>query len=87
MPSVYLPTQLRPLVQGADCLQVEATTVGELIAALESRFPGIGQRLVDGERLAAGLAVAVDGQVTPRGLLARLRPDSEVHFVPAIGGG
>jgi len=31
--------------------------------------------------------VVVDGDVSPRGLLQKLGPESELHFLPAIGGG
>ena len=55
--------------------------------ALERRFPGIDARMCQGGELAAGLAVSIDGAVTSRGLLAPLKPDSQIHFLPAIGGG
>ena len=33
------------------------------------------------------LAVAIDGEVARMGLLEEVGETSEVHFVPAIGGG
>jgi hypothetical protein len=33
------------------------------------------------------LAVSVDGEIAILGLLERVSDDSEIHFVPAIGGG
>ena len=48
---------------------------------------GIAARLVVEDRIAPGLAVSIDGVVTSRGLLARVSPDSQVHFLPAFGGG
>jgi hypothetical protein len=33
------------------------------------------------------VAVIVDGEASVLGMLERLREDSEVHFLPAIGGG
>ena len=32
-------------------------------------------------------AVVIDGETGPLGLLERVNEDSEVHFIPAIGGG
>ena len=32
-------------------------------------------------------SVAVDGEVTPMGMLEKVGESSEVHFLPAIGGG
>ena len=40
---------------------------------------------VAGDAIAPGLAVSVDGSMTSR--LLAIRPDSEIHFLPAIGGG
>ena len=58
-----------------------------VIDELEARFPGVRERLVDGDEIVPGIAVTVDGDVSGRGLDHRLRPDSEVHFLPSIGGG
>jgi hypothetical protein len=33
------------------------------------------------------LAVAIDGDVAIMGMLTKVGENSEVHFVPAIGGG
>jgi molybdopterin synthase sulfur carrier subunit len=54
---------------------------------LETRYPGLRDRLCDNDELRPGIAVAVDGHVTSRGLLQKVQPTSEVHFLPAIGGG
>ena len=87
MPHVFIPPLLRPLTGNADRIVVEARTVREAIDALEAKHPGLGERLCDGDDLQPGLTVAVDGDVSPLGLLAKLEDDSEVHFLPAIGGG
>ena len=34
-----------------------------------------------------GLAVIVDGDVSQLGLMERVSEDTEMHFLPAIGGG
>ena len=87
MPRVFIPAMLRPLTHGANELDVPGSNVRQLIDALDERFPGLRDRLCDGDELHAGLSVAVDGSVSSLGLLAKVRPDSEVHFLPAIGGG
>ena len=33
------------------------------------------------------ISVAVDGEVSPLGLLEKVSENSEVHFIPAVGGG
>ena len=42
---------------------------------------------VEEDDLLPGLAVVVDGETSLLGLLERVQENSEVHFLPAIGGG
>ena len=87
MPRVFIPPLLHPLTGGASEVDVEGSSVRQVIAALDERFPGIRERLCEGDQLRPGLAVAVDGRMSSVGLLQKVRPESEVHFLPAIGGG
>lgn len=87
MPHVFLQPQFRDLTGGVADVRVEGATLGQVIDALEARFPGIARRLLIGGAIAPGLAVSVDGVVSSRGVLTKVRPDSEIHFLPAIGGG
>jgi sulfur-carrier protein len=87
MPRVFIPPLLRKLAGGAESLVVPGNSVREVIESLEQRYPGIGEHLREGDRLRAGLNVVVDADVSPRGLLQKVGPESEIHFLPAIGGG
>jgi len=87
MPVVFIPTPLRGLTGGVTEISLEGSTVGELVDALDSRFPGLKERLCRGDTLSPGLQISIDHVMTRRGLLARVRPESEVHFLPVIGGG
>jgi molybdopterin converting factor small subunit len=87
VPTVFIPTLLQPMTGGRISLEAEGATVREVIESLERECPGIAERLMDAGRLRANLSVAVDGEITPLGLLERVRPESEVHFVAAIKGG
>jgi molybdopterin converting factor small subunit len=87
MPRVFIPPVLRPLAEGAESIVVPGKTVREVIDALEERAPGIGRHLRDGDSLRAGLSIVIDADIAPRGLLEKLCPESEVHFLPPIGGG
>ena len=59
----------------------------QVIESLETAWPGIRERLLEQDRLRPNISVAVDGEVTPLGLLEAVGPASEVHFVAAIRGG
>jgi molybdopterin synthase sulfur carrier subunit len=87
MPRVFIPAQLRDVTGGLAEVEAEGATVRELIAALEGRFPGIQGRLCSGDDLSPALQVSIDGTFTRRGLAAKVRPGSEVHFLPVFGGG
>ncbi len=87
MPRVFIPPLLRPLTGGVEQIDVQAATVREAVDQLDARFPGLKARLCDADALKPGLSVAVDGNISPLGLLQKLAAASEVHFLPSIGGG
>jgi molybdopterin synthase sulfur carrier subunit len=87
MPVVFIPKPLRDLTGGTARVTVAGGTVGEVVDALDRQYQGIRQRLCRGDALAPGLQVSIDDVMTRRGLRANVRPDSEVHFLPVIGGG
>ncbi len=87
MATVWIPSLLRPLTSGQKQVTAPGATVGEVIAALDRQYPGIRQRVCDGDRLQPGIAVAVDGVVGTQGLLQPVGLESELHITPAISGG
>lgn len=87
MAIVWIPPLLRDLTAGAESVAVTGEQVRDLIAALDARYPGLAARLVEDGALRRGIVLVIDGVANRQGLRARVKPDSEVHFVPAIGGG
>jgi molybdopterin converting factor small subunit len=87
MATVFIPPQMRDLTGGRSEVAVAGETLRQVIAALDEECPGIADRLTAEGRIAPGLAISIDGTVTSRGLLARVQPHSEIHIIPAIGGG
>ena len=87
MPVVGIPSLLRELTAGKNLLTVEGHTVREVVDNLDARYPGIKERLCDGERLRPTISVVVDGETSARKLRHSLDEASEVHFVVAISGG
>lgn len=87
MPVVHIPGLLLSLTSGAQQAVVPGATVEELIGQLDQLYPGIRKRLMDGDKLRAGLSVFVDGSVRREGAKCSVSPESEVHFIPAIAGG
>ena len=87
MPLVFIPAQLRGLTGGESQIELPAGSVREVVEELEARFPGMKERLCQGDELAPGLQLSIDHVMSSRGLRAKLAPRSEVHFLPAFGGG
>ena len=87
MARVFIPFQLRKLAGGNSEVDVVAVTLGELIDELDKKFPGMKEKLIEGEKIRPGLAAVVGYVATRQGLRQKLEPDVEVHFVPAVSGG
>ena len=87
--TVRIPGPLRG-VSGAAQLEVEATTVGQALLALDHVAPGSVERLLDHRgRLHRHVHVFV-GDVDVRdlaGLATPLTPGDTVAIVPAVAGG
>jgi len=87
LPTVFIPTMLLPITDGVKQLRVESLSIRQIIDDLDQLYPGLKDRLTDAGSLKRNVAVSVDGQIAILGLLEKVSYDSEVHFVPAIGGG
>jgi molybdopterin synthase sulfur carrier subunit len=87
MARVWIPSLLRDITGGAETVTVPGASVRQVIEELDHLHPGIRARVCDGDILRSGLAVVVDSEVARLGLLQPVGPESEVHFLPAIGGG
>jgi sulfur-carrier protein len=87
MPTVFIPSLLRKYTSGQESVVVPGRTVGEVVRNLDQKFPGFRDHVVEGDDIKSSLAVSVDGDMAVGGLLEQVRESSEIHFVPAIGGG
>ena len=87
MATVFIPTMLQPLTNGVKHVDFEAKNLRQVVDRLDGLFPGIKDKLLVDGKIRPNLAVAIDGEVARMGLLEKVGENSEVHFVPAIGGG
>lgn len=88
MAIVWIPPLLRSLTHGASQVNAEGATVQGVIEDLDVRFPGLRARLLDASgQLKPNFALVVDGVTSRQGVRHPVRPDSEIHFVPALSGG
>lgn len=87
MAQVWLYASLRQYTNGKTHLQVPGATVRELVQGLVEQHPPLEEALVYEGDLMPGIAVVVDGVTSNLGMLEPVEENSEVHFLPAIGGG
>ena len=87
MPTVVIPPLMRKLTGGEGNITLPGATVREVIDNLESRHPGMKERLSEDGRLKPGIAIYINGLLSRGSLLERVDADAEIHFLPAIGGG
>ena len=85
--TIFIPTMLQEITHGTKKLELDARTVRQVVDELGKMYPGIQERLLEANDIREGLAVVVDGDVSVMGMLTKVSQTSEVHFVPAIGGG
>ncbi|MCL4858549.1 MAG: MoaD/ThiS family protein [Caldilineaceae bacterium] len=84
---VFIPALHRDLTDGHEMVTVEGESVAEVVTQLEARYPGLEARLCAEGRIRPHIAVAINGEVTRRGLRQKLDAESEIHFIPALSGG
>ena len=87
MPTVWIPSQLQPFTDGKETVSVNGSTLREIIDSLEGKYPGLEARLCEDGRIRPTLAAAVDGEITNVGMRQAIKPESEIHFLPALSGG
>jgi len=87
--TVRIPTPLRTLTGGADEVQAEGKTVGEVIEALEASHAGIKDRLLDekGVRRFVNIYANDEDIRFLDNLETELKDGDSVAIVPAIAGG
>ncbi|MCA9044709.1 MAG: MoaD/ThiS family protein [Planctomycetaceae bacterium] len=87
MVSVFIPPVLRTLSGGVRHVEIDAATVRDVVESLETQFPGMKQRLCEGDMLRPGINVAIGSRICGRALHEPIPDESEVHFLPAVAGG
>ena len=87
---VRIPTPLRKLTNNEEVVEVNAVTVGEAIGDLQSRYPGIKERLVDdaGEvRRFVNVYVNEEDIRFLKNQQTPVKDGDEISIIPAIAGG
>jgi molybdopterin synthase sulfur carrier subunit len=87
---VRIPTPLRKLTNNEELVEVNGTTIGEAIAELQTRYPGIKDRLLDETGAVRRFVNVYVNEEDIRFLQnqeTKLSDGDEVSIIPAIAGG
>jgi molybdopterin synthase sulfur carrier subunit len=86
---VRIPAPLRALTGGKDEVNGSGTTVGDVIDDIDTKHPGIRDRLLDakGVRRFVNIYVGEEDVRFLDGLKTTLKAGDEISIVPAIAGG
>jgi molybdopterin synthase sulfur carrier subunit len=87
MATVIVPALLRTFTRGAERVAASGRNLREIISDLERRFPGISAHLLDDGELKGSVVASIDGEAQTEAIQAPVKEDSEIFFLPAIGGG
>lgn len=87
---VLIPTPLRKLTNNEEVIEIDAATIGDAIQELQSRFPGIKERLLDDSGAVRRFVNVYVNEEDIRFLQdqqTKLSDGDEISIIPAIAGG
>ena len=89
MPIVRIPPILRPEADNNRQLEVEGTTVREVLENLVAQYPSLRARIFEGDELPQFLNVFIDGSDVRLfdGLETEVGDGATVILLPAVAGG
>jgi sulfur-carrier protein len=89
MPTVRIPTPLRPHSGGLDAVDATGATVGELLASVGAIYPALYERIFDGADLRRFVNVYVNDEDIRYldDLNTPVAEKDEVSIIPAVAGG
>lgn len=90
MIQVLIPTIMRTHTGGASSVQIEGSTITELISSLIATYPGLQAKLCDGEgNLHRHMLVVLNGEDirSLQGPQTAVSDRDELQLLPAMAGG
>lgn len=81
MVNVRFISSFRPALGGADGLQIEATTLRELMRIVVAKYPRMQGHIDD------GIVLAINGEIYRDNWDVEIQEGSEVYLMPRIQGG
>ena len=88
--TVRIPPPLRTVTGGKATVDVDGSTVGEVVKSLDASYPGIGERILDESgQVRRFVNIFVDDEDIrfAQGLETPVREGATVSVIPAVAGG
>ena len=86
---VRIPTILRPYTGGEKLVTADGASLAAVVADLDGRYPGIGERLVDDQGLRRFINVYLNDEDVRflGGLDTEVSDGDSITILPAVAGG
>ena len=87
---VRIPTPLRRVTNGQDKVEIDGDTLGQIIEAMDSTYPGFKDRLVDEDgEIRYFVNIYLNGEDVRflQGMETTTKTGDELSIVPAVAGG
>ena len=85
--TVHIPSSLRSYTAQKGAVDVQGATLGEVLSALDRRFPGLRFRIItEQDTIRPHIRIFVDEEQA-QDLAVPLRPNDQVYIICALSGG
>ena len=85
--TVYIPTPLRSYTHQTGEVEAQGGTLGEILAALDRRYPGLRFRIItEQDTIREHIRIFINEEQA-WDLSAALLPDDQIHIICALSGG
>ena len=84
---VHIPAHMQHATNGAVSIEIPGEKLGQVIDLLIQKNPHLGEEILINGSIRSDIAIAIDSEITENGLLEKVGENSQIFFIPALGGG
>ncbi|MCH2658474.1 MAG: MoaD/ThiS family protein [Dehalococcoidia bacterium] len=84
---VHIPTHMQHATNGVVSIEIPGEKLGQVIDLLIQQNPNLGEEILINGSIRSDIAIAIDSEITENGLLEKVGENSQIFFIPALGGG
>ena len=84
---VHIPPHMQHATNGVVSIEIPGEKLGQVIDLLIQQNPILGEEILINGSIRSDIAIAIDSEITENGLLEKVGENSQIFFIPALGGG